>query len=112
MFNMILLSWILQPKYRYVYRVNINRQEAENLNEEISGLKDFSGRFRNDNEEYNKIKKTVEEVSKLLTVGKVLLQFALASVIEALRINPDKYNNPLVSNTSSSPTTIHTQQSL
>jgi hypothetical protein len=41
-----------------------------------------------------------------LTDGKVLLQFALASVIEALRRNPDKYNNLLVCNLSSSSTAI------
>jgi hypothetical protein len=32
-----------------------------------------------------------EEVSKFLTDGKVLLQFDLASIIEAIRRNPDKY---------------------
>ena len=52
------------------------------------------------------IKQTVEEeVSKFLTVGKVFLQFALASVIEAIRRNPGKYNNLLAYNTSSSTAT-------
>jgi hypothetical protein len=46
-----------------------------------------------------------------LTDGKVLLQFALASVIEALRRNPDKYNNLLVCNLSSSSAIISTKQS-
>ena len=41
-----------------------------------------------------------EEVSKFLTDGKVLLQFALASIIEAIRRNPGKFNNLLVRNTS------------
>jgi hypothetical protein len=41
------------------------------------------------NEEYLKIKQAVEEkVSSVLTDGKVILQFVLASVIEAIRRNP------------------------
>ena len=45
-------------------------------------------------DEYLKIRKIVqEEVSGVLTDGKVLLQFASALVIEAIRRNPDKYNN-------------------
>jgi hypothetical protein len=48
--------------------------------------------------------------------GKVLLQFALAAVIEAFRINPDKYNILILynmpSSSSSSLTPIPTQQSL
>ena len=39
-------------------------------------------RYKNNNEEYVKTKKTVEaKVSSVLTGGKVLLQFALASVM-------------------------------
>lgn len=45
-----------------------------------------------------------EEVRSVLMDGKVLLQFALVSEIEAIRQNSDKYNNLLVSNTSSSAT--------
>ena len=52
-----------------------------------------------------------EEVTNVLTDGKVLLQFALASVIEAIRRNPGKYNNLLVSNASLSSKAIPTQQS-
>jgi hypothetical protein len=80
------------------------RQESEHLNNKISRQETAISRFKNNNKEYlNKIKKTVEEeVNKLLTDGKVLLQFAVASVIEAIRRNPGKYNNLLMSNTSSS----------
>jgi hypothetical protein len=40
-------------------------------------------------------------------------EFALASIIEAMRRNPDKYNNLLVRNSSSSSTAIiSAQQSL
>jgi hypothetical protein len=45
--------------------------------------------------------------------GKVPLQFALASIIEAIRRNPNKYNNRLLAhNISSSTTKIPTQESL
>ena len=81
-------------------------QESEHLNNDISRLETVISRFKNNNEEYYKIEKTIE-VSSVLTDGKVLLQFALASVIEAVRINPDKYNNLLVNNTSSSTPAQH-----
>ena len=59
------------------------------------------------NEEYLKIKQAVEEkVSSVLTDGKVLLQFILAAVIEAIRRNPNKYNNLLICNSSSPSTAI------
>ena len=52
-----------------------------------------------------------EEVRSVLIDGKVLLQFALASIIEAIRRNPDKNNNLLLSDTLS-PRTLPAQQSL
>jgi DNA-binding CsgD family transcriptional regulator len=89
------------------------RQEAEDLNNEITRLEAFVSRFKSNNEEYLKIKHRVEEeVRSFLTDGKVLLQFVLASVIEALRRNPDKFNNLLVHNTSSSSTTTTPTQEL
>ena len=80
-------------------------QESEHLNNDISRLETVISRFKNNNEEYLKIEKTIE-VSSVLTDGKVILPFALASVIEAVRSNPDKYNNLLVRNSSSSSTAI------
>jgi hypothetical protein len=89
------------------------RQESVHLNNELSRLESFVSRFKNDNEEYLKIKKTVEEeVSKFLADGKVLLQFAPGSVIEALRRSRGKYNDLLVSNTLESSTSTPTQDSL
>jgi hypothetical protein len=88
------------------------RQEAENLNNEISRLEVLVSRFKSNNEEYRKIKQRMEEEFRsVLTDGKVLLQFALASIIEAFRRSPDKYNNILFSNISSSTTTL-TQEPL
>ena len=61
------------------------RQESERLNNDISRLKTVIIRFKNNNEEYLKLKKTVEEeIRNILTVGKVLLPFALASVSEVI----------------------------
>ena len=86
------------------------REEIEHFNNEISRLVTLVNRFKSNNEEYIKIKKTVEEeVSKFLTDGKVLLQFALASVIEAIRRDSNKYNNLLVYNISASSTAIPAQ---
>jgi hypothetical protein len=89
------------------------RQEAEHLNNEITRLEAIVSRFKSNNEEYRKIKQRAEEeVNSVLIDGKVLLEFALASVIEALRRNPDKHNNLLLCNWSSpSRAIISTQQS-
>jgi hypothetical protein len=66
---------------------------------------------KNNNEEYLKIKTVEEEVRNALADSKVLLQFALASIIETLRRNHGKYNNLLTHNISSS-TTTPTQERL
>jgi S-adenosylmethionine synthetase len=89
------------------------RQEVEYLNNEITRLEALVSRFKSNNEEYLKIKQRVEEeVRSVLMDGKVLLQFALASIIEAIRRNPDKYNNLPAHNISSSSTKIPTQEPL
>jgi hypothetical protein len=53
-----------------------------------------------------------EEVRSVLMDGKLLLQFALAYIIEAIRRNPDKYNDLLAYNISSSTITVPTQEAL
>ena len=89
------------------------RQEAENLNKEILRLEAIISRLQNNNEEYLKIKKTFEEeVSRVLIDSKVLLQFALASVIEAIRRNTGKYKNLLFNDTLASSTSTPPQGSL
>jgi hypothetical protein len=78
------------------------RQEAENLNSEISRLDTLVSRFKNNNEEYLKIQQTAKnKVTTVLRDNKQILQFALAAGIGALRRNPHKYNNLLAYNTSS-----------
>jgi predicted DNA-binding protein (UPF0251 family) len=66
--------------------------------------------FENSNETYNKIRKTAEEkVTDILESRKELIRLAVFSVIESIRIDPDKYG-PLTyyndtTNTSSIPPT-------
>jgi hypothetical protein len=79
----------------------------ENINSEASRIVTLVNRFKNNNEEYPKIENTVEEkVKSVLTDNKQILQFALASVIEAIRRNPDKYNSLIFNDTSASSTLI------
>jgi hypothetical protein len=86
------------------------RQELEKIISQISRLLALCSRFKSNSEEYLKIKRTVEEeVNNVLINGNILLQFALVSVIEALRRNPDIYNDVLVFDISSS--SIATKQS-
>jgi len=81
------------------------RQELENINSEASRIVTLVNRFKNNNEEYPKIENIVEEkVKSVLTDNKQILQFALASVIEAIRRNPDKYNSLIFNDTSASST--------
>jgi hypothetical protein len=57
--------------------------------------------FKNNNEEYLKIKQAAEEIVKsVLTNSKLLLRFATASVIESLRRNSELYNDFLLYNNS------------
>jgi len=55
-------------------------------------LEQFVSRFKNSNEKYLKIKSIAEDhVNGLLTDEESLLDLALKAVIEALRMNPDRY---------------------
>jgi hypothetical protein len=74
------------------------RQEEENLNNEISRLETLVTRFKSNNEEYLKIKSTVEDILKsVLTNGKVLLHKAIFSIIETLRNENNTTKNHLIS---------------
>jgi chromosome segregation ATPase len=69
------------------------RREIEKLYNEKIRLETIVTGFKNSNEEYNKIKHAAyEEVKSVLMNGKLLLQFALASAIESLRMNAELYN--------------------
>jgi hypothetical protein len=74
------------------------RQESESLNNEISRLETLVARFKSNNEEYLKIKSTVEDMLKsVLTDGKVLLHKAVFSIIETLRNENNTTKNHLIS---------------
>ena len=61
-------------------------QKSEILNDEISRVEALVTRFKNNNEEYLRIERTVEEkVKNVLTDSKVLLHKAIFSIIETLR---------------------------
>src|SRR5918994_6015149 len=70
------------------------RRVIENLYNEKARLEAIITEFKSNNEEYlNKIKQAAEEkIKEVLTNGKFLLQFAVASVIESLRSNPELCN--------------------
>src|ERR671918_641840 len=89
--NQIALTTKLLTSFRiYCKR---ERREIENLYSEKTRLEAIVIGFKSNNEEYlDKIKKAVEEkIKEVLTNGKYLLQFAVASVIESLRSNPELY---------------------
>jgi hypothetical protein len=69
------------------------RREIENLCNEKARLEAIVSQFKNNNEEYLKIRQAAEEnVKSVLTNTKLLLKFATLSVIESLRRNPELCN--------------------
>ncbi len=77
------------------YRISCvrERREIESLYNEKTRLKAIVTGFKNNNEEYNKIKQAAyREVKSVLTNSKLLLQLATVSVIESLRRNTELYN--------------------
>jgi hypothetical protein len=69
------------------------RRAIEYLSNEKIRLEALVSRYKNDNEEYLKIKEAAQEkVKDVLTNSKLLLQFATLSVIESLRRNPELCN--------------------
>ena len=96
-----------------------HKQQIEKISELQSKkieLEALVTRFENNNEEYLKINQTVREnVSSILSDGKVLLRFALDSLIGSIRNDPVKYS-PLIyycnNNNMSMSTTTTTTNSL
>ena len=73
----------------------------------LEGLVD---NFQNNNEEYAKIKKTVEEkVVSILSDKKMLLKLALLSLTESMRKDPDKFNAFIFCDNKSSCSTTQTR---
>src|SRR5215208_7460678 len=85
---------------------NRERREIENLYNEKARIENLVTHFKNNNEEYLKIKQAAEEkVKDVLTNGKLILKFATLSVIESLRINPELCNFALYNISNSTATT-------
>jgi hypothetical protein len=81
------------------------RREIEKLYNEKARLDAIVTGFKSNNEEYlNKIKQTAEEkVKDVLTNSKLLLKFAIFSVIESLRSSPELYNFVIHGNSNNTP---------
>jgi hypothetical protein len=72
-------------------------------------VKDLVDNFQENNEQYAKIKKTVEEkVHSVLSDKKMLLKLALLSLTESMRKDPVKYSSLMYNSTSSIPKTPST----
>jgi hypothetical protein len=68
--------------------------EIKNLNKEYIALQELVNDFQNNNEEYLKVIKSVgEEVLSVLSNPKVLLRYALLSITESIRNNPERYRS-------------------
>jgi DNA-binding CsgD family transcriptional regulator len=68
--------------------------KVDRLEQERIGLKRLVKRFKDNNEEYLKIKNTVkQQVSGILFDGKRLLPLSLSSLMDSMRTNPQKYSN-------------------
>lgn len=74
------------------HNIDTLQNDIEHLYNERSELQQFVSRFKNSDKRYLQIKRIAEEVvDRLLAERKSLLTSALVAVIEALRMNPDKY---------------------
>jgi chorismate mutase len=72
--------------------VDTLQNDIDHLLNERSQLQQFVSRFKNSNEKYLQIKDLAEEtVNRLLRKQESLLDLALKAVVEALRMNPDRY---------------------
>ncbi len=70
--------------------------EMEQLSRQIKRQENLARNFENNNEEYLKMKKFVEEkIRSILSAGKPLLEHAVLSVIESIKRDPEKYS-PLI----------------
>jgi hypothetical protein len=80
------------------------RREIEKIYNEKTSLSALVSKFKNNNEEYLKIKQAAEEeVKDVLTKSKLSLKFATLSVIESLRSNPELYNFVIYDNSNNTP---------
>jgi chromosome segregation ATPase len=72
------------------------KEELESLQQKRMKQEALVRQFENNNEEYNKVRKTAEEkVRSILSNKKELLRLAVFCVMETIRKDPDKYG-PLI----------------
>jgi hypothetical protein len=89
--NQIITSTQILDSYNNTFEQE--RKKIDSLYNEKMRLKKIVRRFKRNNEEYLKIKKTVEqEVTRVLLDGKGLLNLAIYSLMESMRKDPDKYS--------------------
>ncbi len=90
------------------YRISCirERRQIEKLYNEKAGIANLVTHFKNNNEEYlDKIKQAAyEEAKSVLTNGKLVLKFAILSVIESLRMNTELCNFVLYYNSNNNTT--------
>jgi chromosome segregation ATPase len=87
-----LISTTSDTLEQYELACKQRRLEIKNLNKEYIALQELVNDFQNNNEEYVKIIKAVEEkVLGVLSNGKVLLRCALLSLTESARNDPERY---------------------
>jgi hypothetical protein len=79
-------------------KCRIENATLEYLRQQTAKLEAFVYNFRNNDEGYAKLIKTIEEeVLRILSNKKALLKLAVLSIAESIRNNPDKYSS-LISN--------------
>jgi hypothetical protein len=96
----------MKSKASTSYRISCIRQrrEIEKLYNEKARLEALVTGFKNNNEDYLKIKWAAEEkVKDVLTNGKIILKLATFSVIESLRSDPELYNFVIHDNSNNTP---------
>ena len=98
-----MLEW-LRTSY-HEEEANVDKLEREKIR-----LKRFVKRFKNNNEEYLKIEKTVgQRVTSLLFDVKGILRLSLDSLMKSMRTDPQKYSKLIYYNRSSSARNIDWQ---
>jgi hypothetical protein len=82
----------------------------EYLQQQRAKLETFVYNFRNDDEGYTKLKKTIEdEVLRILSDKKALLKQAALSITESIRKNPQKYGPLLTAGDSHLPQNLYAE---
>jgi hypothetical protein len=75
----------------------------QTLQEQAAKMEAFVNNYKNNDQEYTKLLKSIEDkVRDALTDKKRLLELASFSVIESMRVNPDKYSSLVYHNNENS----------